>query len=87
MRELAARGRVEDRIQLGPRRALIYRLAASQEAQTLGVEFDDNVIEVRIPQADATRWCATDLVGLDGAQRNGDVELRVTLEKDFDPSE
>lgn len=87
MRTLAAAGSIEDRIQLGPNRALVYRLSVASGAEGLAVVFDDNVIEVRLPAEAARRWCATDLVGLSGTQQNGAVELAVSVEKDFDPSE
>jgi hypothetical protein len=87
MRDLAAAGRIEDRIQLAPDRALIYRLSVAPEAQRLAVAFEDNVIEVRLPASATEEWCSTDLVGLSGTQQNGNVELRVSVEKDFDPGE
>lgn len=87
MRRLAATGCIEDRIQLTARRALVYRLVVAPDVQALGVRFEDNVIEVRLPEAAAREWCSTDRVGLDGTQRNGGEELRIAVEKDFDPSE
>jgi hypothetical protein len=87
MRTLASAGCIEDSIQLAPGRPLIYRLTIAAAASTLGVAFEDNLIEVRIPEEQARRWCSTDLVGLSGTQRSDAVELRVSLEKDFDPSE
>lgn len=87
MRRLASTGRIEDRILLAPNRPLIYRLSVASGAHALGVAFDDNVIEVRLPEAEAMRWCSTDLVGLSGTQQNGALELTVSVEKDFDPSE
>jgi len=87
MQDLAAAGCIEDRIQLTPQRALVYRLSVAPEAREVGVVFDGDVIDVRLPEARAKEWCSTDLVGLSGTQRNGDVELRISVEKDFDPSE
>lgn len=87
MRVLASTGRIEDRIQLAPDRPLIYRLSVTPGATALGVAFEDNLIEVRIPEGEAARWCSTDLIGLSGTQRNGAAELRVSIEKDFDPGE
>lgn len=86
MRVLASTGRIEDRIELAPARPLLYRLSVAADAKVLGVTFEDNVIEVRIPEAEAKKWCSTDLVGLSGTQQNGVVELSVSVEKDFDPS-
>ncbi|MGH8260474.1 MAG: DUF7009 family protein [Steroidobacteraceae bacterium] len=85
MRALAALGCIEDRVPLTAERALVYRLIVAGDVQTLGVAFEDNVIEVRLPETAARRWCETDLIDLTGTQRSGPVELRVTLEKDFDP--
>lgn len=87
MRRLAATGRIEDRIQLTARRALVYRLVVAPDAQAVGLVFEGDAIEVRLPEAAARQWCSTELVGLDGTQQNGPVELRVCVEKDFDPSE
>jgi hypothetical protein len=87
MRTLATSGRIEERIQLDPRRALVCRLTVAADASTIAVAFEDNVIEVRLPQAAASEWCTTDRIGLSGSQRNGAVELRVTVEKDFDTHE
>ena len=87
MRALASAGRIEDRIELAPNRALIYRLSIAPGAQALCVTFEDNVIEVRLPEEAARRWCSTDLIGLSGTQQNGPVQLTVAVEKDFDPNE
>jgi len=86
MRALASTGCIEDRIELGPNRALIYRLSIARGQQAIRVAFDDNVIEVRLPEESAKQWCSTDLIGLAGTQQNGPVELEVSVEKDFDPS-
>ncbi len=87
MRALASEGCIEDRIELGPNRALIYRLSIAAGAEAIRVAFEDNVIEVQLPEEAARRWCSTDLIGLSGTQQNGPVELAVSVEKDFDPSE
>ena len=86
MRLLASVGSIEDRIQLGPDRALVYRLSIAPGAQSIAVAFEDNVIDVRLPAEGARRWCSTDLIGLSGTQQNGGVQLSVSVEKDFDPS-
>ncbi|HXS26271.1 MAG TPA: hypothetical protein VN730_01260 [Steroidobacteraceae bacterium] len=87
MRAFASAGCIEERIQLAPDRALIYRLAIAPGAKAIGVAFEDNLIEVRLPEEAAKRWCSTDLTALSGTQQNGPVELRVTVEKDFDSRE
>lgn len=87
MRALAAGRCIEDRIQLAPDRALIYRLSIAHGAQAIAVGFDGNVIDVRLPEEPAKRWCSTDLVGLSGTQPRGAGKLEVSVEKDFDPSE
>lgn len=86
MRVLASTGTIEDRMQLAPNRALVYRVTVASDVKALEVAFEDNVIEVRLPEGEARRWCSTDLVGLSGTQQNGAVELSVSVEKDFDPS-
>ena len=86
MRGLAAAGFIEDRIVLGPNRSLIYRLSIATFEEAICVAFEDNVIEVRLPEEAAKAWCSTDLIGLSGTQQNGPVELTIAVEKDFDPS-
>lgn len=87
MRELAAKGWVEDRIQLSAQRALVYRLSVAPEAREVGIAYRGDLIDLRLPEQAAREWCTTDRVALSGSQTNGTVELTILLEKDFDPSE
>lgn len=86
MRELAANGAVEDRIQLSPQRALAYRVLVAPEAREVGVSYRGDLIEVRLPAQAAHEWCTTDRVALSGSQMNGPIELEIVVEKDFDAS-
>jgi hypothetical protein len=87
VRALAAKGYVEDRIQLSPQRALVYRLSVAPEARELGIAYQGDLIDVRLPAQAAREWWTTDRVELTGSQMNGSIELAIIVEKDFDPSE
>jgi len=87
MRELAANGAVEERIELSPQRALAYRLSVAPEAREVGVTYRGDLIDVRLPVQAAREWCTTDRVALSGSQANGSATLTIVVEKDFDPSE
>jgi hypothetical protein len=87
VRELAAKGHVEERIQLSPERALVYRLSIAPEVHRLTLAYRGDVIDVRLPAEAAREWCTTDREALSGSQMNGATELRIVIEKDFDPSD
>jgi hypothetical protein len=85
MARLAAGEPVEERVPF-PGGALDYRLRRAPvrqiEAQ-IEAELGQGAIEVRIPEADALRWCGSDLVTLSAEQSVPGGTLRITLEKDF----
>lgn len=74
-------------MRLGPERALAYRLRIDAAAQRLAVELSGAVLEVRLPQASAHAWCASEQVSLSDTLPNGAGGLKVVVEKDFDSSD
>jgi uncharacterized protein DUF7009 len=83
MRELAERGEVEDRISFPGGAALRYRLRIDHNNKEISSSYASNLIEILVPEAQAQRWCDTDLVTLSSTQAHGAGGLRVVLEKDW----
>ena len=77
-------GLVEEDIEFGGERKLIYALESSPEAETVKADFKDNRIVVIIPQNQAKRWANSNEVGIEVEQNiGGDRTLRLLIEKDF----
>ena len=76
-------GRVEDKVAFGVGRDLIYRLSVDQELDIISASYDNNMIEVRVPEATIRRWSASDEVTLSHSQPVGSEQLRIAVEKDF----
>ncbi|HUL18063.1 MAG TPA: hypothetical protein VLV29_02260 [Steroidobacteraceae bacterium] len=83
VRALAEGGQLEERVPFAAQAELIYRLRRDAQAAQLQASFERNVIEIRIPQALASGWCASEQVTLAHTQRVPQGELQITLEKDF----
>jgi Family of unknown function (DUF7009) len=83
MRMLAERGEVEDRISFAGGAALRYRLRADMNNQYISVSYDDNLIEILVPQALSERWWGSELVTLSATETVATGELRIVLEKDW----
>lgn len=83
MRSLAEQGEVEDRISFPGGGALSYRLRSDKNNHSISVSYDANLIDIRVPEALAGRWCGTDLVTLSACQPLAAGELRIVLEKDW----
>jgi hypothetical protein len=83
VQELARTGRVEERVHIGARGVLVYRLQRAPGAAALGARFDDGVIEIQVPEARAREWCDSELVTLDAVQPQAVGDLRIIVEKDF----
>jgi hypothetical protein len=83
MRELAERGEVEDRISFPGGAALRYRLRIDHNNKEISSSYASNLIEILVPEAQARRWCDTDLVTLSATQAHGAGGLRIVLEKDW----
>lgn len=81
MARLAAGEPVEEQVPF-PGGALGYRLRRAPVRQ-IEADLSHAGIEVRIPEADAVRWCGSDLVTLSAEQAVPGGTLRITLEKDF----
>jgi hypothetical protein len=80
---LAARGRVEEQVPFGSHVNLIYRLCTDPSSRGLHATFDGGVLEIRIPEAMAQAWCASEQVTLAEGQAVPEGTLRITVEKDF----
>jgi hypothetical protein len=83
LKQFVDEGRVEDRIHFGPRRALAYRLAIDPKASQLAASFNEDAIEVRVPEKSARHWSDTNLITLEATQSEGGVDLKIFVEKDF----
>jgi hypothetical protein len=83
LKEFATQGRVEDSIHFGAGRALIYRLSIDPKSSQLTAQFEQDVIEVRVPEKSARDWSDSNLVTLENTQSQGGVELKIFVEKDF----
>ncbi|HVS75970.1 MAG TPA: hypothetical protein VHE11_03480 [Steroidobacteraceae bacterium] len=83
MRALAEQGEVDDRIHFPGGPALVYRVRVDRHGQEISGSYNSNLIDIRIPEALAERWCGTDLVTLSASQTAPAGELRIVLEKDW----
>jgi hypothetical protein len=79
----AAEGRVVDEISFGTS-ALRYSLQASSDAEAVQARFDDNDIAIVVPEALASEWTTSEMVGFDVEQPiAGGETLSILVEKDF----
>jgi hypothetical protein len=87
-------GRVADRVQFGPGRALTYVLARDAQARTPVAEYYSDELTVLVPEAIAAQWVASQDVGFrgeiqlaaaatDAGTGPGEDTLRILVEKDF----
>lgn len=79
-------GNVEDVIAfgVGTENELRYRLETSAQGDAVNADFGNGRINLQIPQAIASRWTATEEVGIEAVQDIGDEkQLRILVEKDF----
>lgn len=83
VQSLADSGSVEEHVHIGPQEELIYRLRRVTGRAPLGATFADGVIEIHVSEQAADRWCTSDLVTLDHTQQQGNVNLRIVVEKDW----
>lgn len=81
-------GRVEGRLELGPRplgeaqEALVYAVQAD-DVDTVGVRFQGGEIRVLIPRQKARHWAQSDQVGIEATIETQGSGLTVLVEKDF----
>ena len=85
VKDFGMKGLVEEHTHFGTSddAKLTYSLVKA-DCKELEASFDQNKIEVKVPQNLATVWVNTELVGLDnhGTQQNDDA-LKILIEKDF----
>ena len=77
---------VEEVVQIGPGReaALIYRLVRDDTSDCTKAAFAGNCLTISVASATADAWSASDEVGIEASQLNGDgAELSILIEKDF----
>jgi hypothetical protein len=83
IRALAEHGTVEEEVPFGPGVRLVYRLRKDAAAREISASYTGDVLEIRVPEALAGRWCGSQEVTLAHAQALPQGELQITLEKDF----
>ncbi len=84
VRALAEQGQVEEHVPFAAQTQLIYRLSRDANVAQIQARFERNVIEIRVPQALAAGWCASNEVTLAHSQSVPQGLLQITLEKDFE---
>lgn len=82
VRELADKGRVEDRIVFGPEAALVYAIESHTDEEIALVRATGE-ITIRLPEADIKEWAASELVGFEATAENGESGLLILVEKDL----
>jgi hypothetical protein len=83
VRALRERGEVTEQVPFAPGVSLTYRLRKDATASAIAASYSGSVLEIRVPEAAADRWCSSDEVTLAHAQAVGAGSLAITLEKDF----
>ena len=87
VQRLAREGLLEEQLWLPPGRALRYRLRVAPDVADLDIAFSGEVIEIRLPRAQALEWCSGEAVSLCGTVPAGEVSVKLVIEKDFDSFE
>jgi hypothetical protein len=83
VRALIDDGRVQEEVPLGGGTSLTYRLSRDATTERIAATLNDGVLDIRVPDALARRWCASDQVTLAENQQAGAHTLRIVVEKDF----
>ena len=83
VRTLAERGEVADQVSFPGGALLRYRLRIDKNTSVISAAYQNNLIEILVPQALSERWCGTDLVTLSATETTAAGELRIVLEKDW----
>ena len=83
VRALAEQGQIEEHVPFAAQAQLIYRLKQDANVVQIQASLERNVIEIRVPQALAAEWCASEQVTLAHSQSLPQGVLQITLEKDF----
>lgn len=81
--DFARNSRVEDSISFGNRR-LTYALIKLNQAKEILASFENDRIEIGVPESFAERWTKTSEVGFGAEQKlSGGETLKILVEKDF----
>lgn len=82
--EFGEKGSIEEGIDFGGGRKLIYAVRTKSGAETTSAEFKENRIVITIPEETARQWAGSNEVGINAGQDigNGGI-LRLLIEKDF----
>jgi len=80
---LESGGEVAEQVQFGGGANLTYRLRTDTQNPEISASYGDNVIDIRVPREAALTWSRTDQVTLSHAQRAGDAQLQIVIEKDW----
>lgn len=83
IRALAEHGTVEEEVPFGPGVRLVYRLKKDATAREISASYAGNLLEIRVPEPMASRWCSSQEVTLAHAQALPQGALQITLEKDY----
>jgi hypothetical protein len=83
VKQLETEGEVAEQVNFGPGAVLTYRLYSDLKNSEINATYTDDVIEIRIPERVALKWCRTDQVSLAHSQPLADGELKIAVEKDF----
>ncbi len=81
VRDLAARGRVEESVGFGPGSQLVYTLRCGD---AFVARFAGGAVEVEVPTRDVKTWAESERVSLETEQPIGEGgTLRILVEKDW----
>jgi hypothetical protein len=85
VQQLATEGEVAEQVHFGAGATLTYRLYSDLKNSQITAAYGDNVIDIRIPEKVAVKWCRSEQVTLVHAEPLpvGQGELRIVIEKDF----
>jgi hypothetical protein len=81
--DLAQQGVVEERVPFAADSMLVYRLRCDPHVREIRASYQGSVLEIRIPESAAQKWCTSELVTLSHSQPLPEGSLKITLEKDF----
>ena len=83
MATIARSGYLEDITDFGPSK-LIYALASKPEVLEMNARFNDNKVEIQVPESMVTGWPENDIVGFEANMPLPDgSSLYLLIEKDF----
>ena len=83
VRRLETEGEVAELVRFGGGATLTYRLRTGSELSAISASYDNNIIDIRIPEAAALDWSRTDRVALEHSAPASGGELKILIEKDW----